>query len=41
MLQDAFDSIQCLICDKIFKECREYIPKRHFVCHHFNINNSI
>ena len=39
-LKDAFDSIQCLIrvCYKTFKEYREYVLKRHFVCYHFNIN---
>ena len=39
MLKDACDSIQCLICYKTIKECREYALKRHFVCYHFNINN--
>ena len=41
MLKDAFNSIQCLVlvCYKTFKECREYVLKRHFVCYHFNINN--
>ena len=41
MLKDAFDSIQCLICYKTFKECREYDLKRHFirVCYHFSVNN--
>ena len=40
MLKYGFDSIQCLlICYKTFKECREYVLKRHFVYLHFNINN--
>ena len=39
MLKDAFNSIQCFICYKTYKECREYVVKQHFVCYHFNINN--
>ena len=29
MLNDAFDSIQCLICYKTFEECKGYVLKRH------------
>ena len=39
MLKDAFDSIQCLIYYKTFKEFRGYVLKRYFVCNRLNMNN--
>ena len=39
MLKDVFDSIRRLLCYKIFKDCKEYVLKHHFVGYHFNINN--
>ena len=36
MLLIVFNALYVI---KNFKECREYVLKRHFVCYHFNINN--
>ena len=37
--RENYDNTKCLMRYKTFKECREYVLKRHFVCNHFNINN--